>query len=82
MDRWPLAGGCAPGSLVGGAGWAPGCGGGPWLETLVGALLGALLGALVGGVGGVLGARFTGENLGGNLVKRCFGGPDFKVKKL
>ena len=40
MDRWSLAGGCAPGSLVGGAGWAPGCGGGPWLETLVGALVG------------------------------------------
>jgi len=48
------------------------------LETLVGTLVGALLGALVG----VLGARFTGENLGGNLVKKCFGGPDFKVKKL
>ena len=56
MDRWSLAGGCAPGSLVGGAGWAPGCGGGPWLETLVGALLGALLGALVGG-------RFWGRDL-------------------
>ena len=67
-----------PGRWGGGL-WAPGCGGGPGVETLGGALLGALLGALVAGV---LGARFTGENLGGNLVKKCFGGPDFKVKKL
>ena len=37
-----------PGRWGGGL-WAPGCGGGPGVETLVGALVGALLGAVVGG---------------------------------
>ena len=68
--------------------WIPGRWGGvgPRLRRgpLVGNLGGGLGGGLAGGLGGgeVLGPRFTGENLGGNLVKKCFGGPDFKVKKL
>ena len=41
-----------------------------------GPLVGNLGGGLAGGLGGgeVLGPRFTGENIGGNLVKTYFEG--------